>query len=392
MAGEHFCIGDFQLTTTYSLSPCTFFVRNERRMIDGIAKIFQVSGPRELMMEIHYIELENNDKWIIAGETFIGPAWIFSQTKGRLRMNIVSKPEGYVFDLTIPSPSKRNKDNYTASKASIKELSDLYPDIFTVLNDNGAKKIGTREVNISDSSSRRNYLNVILEDSDCFAPVVAYFITRVFSLFNEYEKLLSKNLVTNELTTHFPEKSNFTNSNIDGSIESIIAGGESNQVEFKPAIWFNKGRLDHNPDYVTNKNTSSVKDNIIKTVAGFLNAEGGTLLIGVSDDGEESYGIETDVKLTSRGDVDGYELELNQLLMRNINKEVVAMKVRVSFPYFKNNMICRVDVMKSYEAVFADTTKNKEIFFVRIGNSTNRLSPSSMVSYVQNHEWAELDE
>ena len=55
-------------------------------------------------------------------------------------------------------------------------------------------------------------------------------------------------------------------------------------------------------------------------------------------------------------------------------------------------MICRVDVMKSYEAVFADTTKNKEKFFVRIGNSTNRLSPSSMVSYVQNHEWADMDD
>ena len=134
-----------------------------------------------------------------------------------------------------------------------------------------------------------------------------------------------------------------------------------------------------------------ISDNIIKTVAGFLNAEGGTLLIGVSDEGQESYGIDMDVSLTSRGDVDGYELELNQLLMRSINKEVVAMKVRISFPLFKNKKICRVDVMKSYEAVFADTTKNKEVFFVRIGNSTNRLSPSSMVSYVQNHEWAELD-
>jgi len=392
MVEEHFSIDDFYLTTTPSVSPCAFYVRKERRMIDGFAKIFPVSGPRDLNMEIHYIELENNDKWIIAGETFIGPTWFFSQTKGRLRMNVISKPEGFVFDLTIPKPGKRNKDNYTSSKASIKELSDLYPDIFTILSSFGAEKIGLRADILDDTSSRRNYLNVILEDPNCLAPVFAYFITRVISLFKEYDKLLSQRLLNDELTTHFPNEANFHSSNNDRSVESMIAGGESNQVEFKPAIWYNKGRSDNDPNYETNKNTSTVKDNIIKTIAGFLNAEGGTLFIGVSDDAEEAYGIEVDVGLTSRGDIDGYELELNQLLMSNINKEVVAMKVRVSFPIFKNVKICRVDVKKSYEAVFADTTKKQEVFFVRIGNSTNPLSPSSMVSYVQNHEWADVED
>ena len=51
---------------------------------------------------------------------------------------------------------------------------------------------------------------------------------------------------------------------------------------------------------------------------------------------------------------------------------------------------------------FAMVGSNREAFYygtheqlsyqLRIGNSTNRLSPSSMVSYVQNHEWAELEE
>lgn len=391
MVEEPFRIGDFELDTRFTVSPCSFFVREKRGMVDGNAKKFLVSGPRELSIEIHYIELENNDRWLMVGEAFVGPSWFFSQTKDRLRMNVIPKPEGFVFDLTLPTPGKKNKEYYTSSRASTEELSNLYTNLFIILHEFGAKKIGTREENIGDTSSRRNYLNVVLDDPDCLAPVIAYFITRVISLFSEYEKLLSQNLVNEDLTQHYPKNTSSSNDKED-DIQSMVEGGESHNVEFKPAIWFNKGRSDNDPDYVTNKNTSTVKDNIIKTVAGFLNAEGGTLLIGVSDDGKESYGIEMDVSLTSRGDVDGYELELNQLLMRSINKEVVAMKVRISFPLFKSKKICRVDVMKSYEAVFADTTKNKEIFFVRIGNSTNRLSPSSMVSYVQNHEWAELEE
>ena len=79
------------------------------------------------------------------------------------------------------------------------------------------------------------------------------------------------------------------------------------------------------------------------------------------------------------------------MLTNTLEKQVVARKVRVSFPEHKGVTIARVDVQKSDEPVFAKTSEAREEFFVRIGNSTNRLSVQSAMSYVAKHEWANSD-
>ena len=75
---------------------------------------------------------------------------------------------------------------------------------------------------------------------------------------------------------------------------------------------------------------------ILKTVAGFMNLEGGTLLIGVNDDGS-IYGLEADyATLTSKGNRDGYELFLTQLLETNMSGAAASL-VRISFDARHNN-------------------------------------------------------
>ena len=93
---------------------------------------------RDLMMEIHYIELDSGHKWVVAGEAFNGPKWVFGQLNGRLRISVIEKPEGFVLDLTIPKPGSRKKEVYTASKSNVEELSRASKDMFTMLHDHGA--------------------------------------------------------------------------------------------------------------------------------------------------------------------------------------------------------------------------------------------------------------
>jgi Putative DNA-binding domain len=63
-------------------------------------------------------------------------------------------------------------------------------------------------------------------------------------------------------------------------VDGIIAGGESELVEFKSsARW----------DYREQKVNKSLEQVIVKTLASFLNARGGTLLIGVGDDGHTAF-------------------------------------------------------------------------------------------------------
>ncbi|KKL69002.1 hypothetical protein LCGC14_2119350, partial [marine sediment metagenome] len=95
------------------------------------------------------------------------------------------------------------------------------------------------------------------------------------------------------------------------SLPEYLTSGESTILEFKSsARW----------DYYQEKVNKDLEFVIIKTIAGFMNTEGGTLLIGVTDDGE-IIGVENDLKTLKKKDRDGYELLLNDLISSYIGVE-----------------------------------------------------------------------
>jgi hypothetical protein len=105
------------------------------------------------------------------------------------------------------------------------------------------------------------------------------------------------------------------------SIDDLIAAGESETIKFKSTARVNlhTGEADPKMEHV-----------IVKTVCGLLNHEGGTLLIGVADDGQV-LGIEPDLRtLGPKGNADGYELHLRQLLDTSLSA-VTAQTVRIRF-------------------------------------------------------------
>ena len=81
------------------------------------------------------------------------------------------------------------------------------------------------------------------------------------------------------------------------TVTELIALGESQRVEFKSTARWNlyTGQVDKRMEHV-----------VTKTVCGFLNAEGGTLLIGVDDDGQ-LIGLSDDMKtLGAKANRDGF--------------------------------------------------------------------------------------
>lgn len=86
---------------------------------------------------------------------------------------------------------------------------------------------------------------------------------------------------------------------------NLINLGESNQVEFKPALVYN---------FSTGKPGISVKGIIAKSIAAFLNSNGGFLFIGVSDSGQ-IQGLDNDFKLSEeKNQKDYFLLEFDQML------------------------------------------------------------------------------
>ena len=114
-----------------------------------------------------------------------------------------------------------------------------------------------------------------------------------------------------------------------------------------------------------------------------MNAEGGTLGIGVSDDGD-LLGIQEDLDFKSH-DLDDYQNWLSTLLMNAIGQAVVAKGVNIRFETVEDVVVCLIDVKKSSSPVYADTIKGKETFYVRVGNTTRILNGAEMVKYIEKH-------
>lgn len=153
---------------------------------------------------------------------------------------------------------------------------------------------------------------------------------------------------------------------------ALVAGGETHEVEFKSTARRNTHTRERDP---------RIELAIAKTVAGFLNADGGTLLVGVTDDGE-TVGLDDDLALMKQPDLDRYELWLSDHLGRCLGRTAVA-HVRVGFEVVDHRTVCRVDVAPSPEPVFLDTPggAREADMYVRLGNSTRKLLTDDALAY-----------
>lgn len=150
------------------------------------------------------------------------------------------------------------------------------------------------------------------------------------------------------------------------SIEEIIEEGESDALEFKSSLRW---------DYREGGPNKKLEDVIVKTVCAFANGEGGTLLIGVDDDGNV-LGLENDYSAIN-GDQDRFELHLRQLMGNQFGNAFVASRVKTSFPAIGDMEICQVDIEPASEPLVVKLKdkhgQTEEHLYVRSGNSSQEI-------------------
>ena len=151
----------------------------------------------------------------------------------------------------------------------------------------------------------------------------------------------------------------------------LVRRGESKDCEFKASLrWSIKGNLVD----------EAVTDSALKTIAAFLNAEGGTLLLGVGDEGE-IVGIEVD----GFPNTDKFLLHLLNVVEAALGKSAAA-KIDARVLRLRDRTVCAVHCQPSRTPVWARllkmAPKGQERFFVRSGGaSTMELEPSKVSDY-----------
>ena len=155
--------------------------------------------------------------------------------------------------------------------------------------------------------------------------------------------------------------------------EELIKRGESKTLEFKSTLRFSlkDGRQDD----------KGVTYAVLKTVAAFLNTEGGDLLIGVGDDGA-IVGIEHDQLETD----DKFMRHLTQVV-RNGLGDRAGTCIDPAVQIVQERTVCVVSCQRSPEPVFLKW-KGMEAspegdFYVRTGPGSVRLAPDSAREYIR---------
>lgn len=151
------------------------------------------------------------------------------------------------------------------------------------------------------------------------------------------------------------------------SIAELIAGGETGAVEFKSTLRTNLH---------TGQPDEKMHLSALKTIAGFLNAKGGTLLIGVTDNGEV-LGLEAD----GFPNEDKMGLHLINLIKDRIG-DVFLPYIHPHFEDHDGGRVLSIRCERGPKAAFVKDG-NQQRFFVRGGNATTELMGASIPDYVQ---------
>lgn len=157
---------------------------------------------------------------------------------------------------------------------------------------------------------------------------------------------------------------------LDSNINKLITDGESDLIEFKSSL-----RWDIKKQTIN----KSLDKAVIKTIAAFLNSKGGTLVIGVDDQGEV-LGLDKDMMALPKKNTDGFELLLLDLLSTRLGADLAAF-VKIIFHNINDKEICRVIVSPAPRPVYVKDNADAK-FYVRLGASTRELNVADAVNYI----------
>jgi hypothetical protein len=161
------------------------------------------------------------------------------------------------------------------------------------------------------------------------------------------------------------------------SLEEMIAEGESDELEFKSTL-----RWDLREALVNKK----LEEVIMKTVAAFANSDGGSLLIGVSDNGDV-LGLEPDYHSLGGADRDKFELHLRNLLNQQFGTGFMTSKVAIKFHSIGDKDVCQIGTVAANQPVILKVKDRNgqptEKFYARSGNSSQEIPLSEMSGYIK---------
>ena len=159
-------------------------------------------------------------------------------------------------------------------------------------------------------------------------------------------------------------------------IADLVSDGEGPTLEFKQRV---------RSDQRTASSDKALGSVVVKAAAGFMNAHGGILVIGVDDNGNP-VGLDRDLATLPKPNLDGYEQFLRNLLNDAVGPDLCA-RISIEFPTVDGIQVCALRFPAAPRAVWVKTGNDK-VLYVRSGNSTRPFDGEQAHRYITAH-WHE---
>lgn len=163
------------------------------------------------------------------------------------------------------------------------------------------------------------------------------------------------------------------------NVSELIENGENEKVEFKSSLCY---------DYKKNNKSKDVEFSVAKSVAAFLNSNGGYLFMGVKDN-KTILGIEKDFSVLNKATEDAFELHFTNIINKYLgaeNRPCVTMR----FAEIDDKTISIVIIPKRGPREVYLTLEGQPFFFIRSGNSSQPLDVKQATIYIKEH-WGAHD-
>ncbi len=160
------------------------------------------------------------------------------------------------------------------------------------------------------------------------------------------------------------------------SINDLRQEEESDTLEFKSTLQW---------DIKKSRQNDELRFEVLGTLVGFMNHEGGTLLIGVQDD-HSVLGLGPDLDSLGQGkNLDDFQQLLNNLISDRIGTAFAPL-IKIRFEKVEGKVVCAIDVKRGAEPVFLAVQEGKQRikkFYIRQGNTTRLLDVEEAHHYIR---------
>ena len=154
------------------------------------------------------------------------------------------------------------------------------------------------------------------------------------------------------------------------NVLDLLSKDEHENLEFKSTF-----RWDTRQNMV-NRN---LEKSVMKTIAAFLNSQGGHLVIGI-DDNKSVVGLAADYSSLNKKDADGFENHFTNIFHNMVGAEYRQF-VKLNWSHVDGKECCVVSVAPSHKPAYLKEN-NAEEFYIRTGNGTTALKLSEANAYI----------